>query len=74
MMEITGDTVSHSSDFFELLSEYAIKIIKAGKAYADDTDGELVSLRSVHGIVKSHLVGLCSDETAENGRHPFEEP
>lgn len=42
MMEIVGDTVSHSSDYFDLLADYAVKIIKEGNAYADDTDGATV--------------------------------
>lgn len=42
MMEIVGDTVSHSSDFFDVLAEYAVKLIKSGNAYADDTEGAVV--------------------------------
>jgi glutamyl-tRNA synthetase len=44
MMEIVGDSVSHSSDFFDLLADYAVKIIKDGKAYADDTDAATVRI------------------------------
>ena len=46
MMEIEGDTVSHSSDFFDDLAEYAVKLIKSGNAYADDTEGPVVSRHS----------------------------
>jgi glutamyl-tRNA synthetase len=48
MMEIVGDMVSHSSDFFDVLAEYAVKIIKSGKAYADDTEGAIVRRAIVH--------------------------
>lgn len=44
MMEIVGDSVSHSSDYFGLLADYAVKIIKDGKAYADDTDAATVRI------------------------------
>jgi glutamyl-tRNA synthetase len=44
MMEIVGDSVSHSSDYFYLLADYAVKIIKDGKAYADDTDAATVRI------------------------------
>jgi len=42
MMEIVGDMVSHSSDYFDVLAEYAVKLIKSGNAYADDTEGAVV--------------------------------
>jgi len=44
-MEIFGDVISHSSDYFDLLYDYGVKIIKEGHAYADDTPAEQVRLR-----------------------------
>ena len=44
-MEISGDIVSHSSDYFDLIYDYGLKIIKEGHAYADDTPAEQVCLR-----------------------------
>lgn len=38
LLEITGDSISHTSDYFDKLYELAIQIIKDGKAYADDTE------------------------------------
>ena len=35
--------VTHTSDYFNELYEYAIQMIKNGKAYVDDTDRETVS-------------------------------
>jgi glutamyl-tRNA synthetase len=52
MMEIVGDIVSHSSDHFDVLAEYAVKIIKSGKAYADDTEGAIVCRTIVHCIAQ----------------------
>jgi glutamyl-tRNA synthetase len=44
-MNVVGDDVSHTSDYFEQLHAFAIDMIKAGKAYADDTDAtELVTI------------------------------
>lgn len=44
LMEIFGDVLSHSSDYFDLLYGYGVKIIKEGHAYADDTPAEQVRL------------------------------
>lgn len=37
LMGIKGDTISHTSDYFQELYDSCIKLIKSGKAYADDT-------------------------------------
>lgn len=37
-MDIVGDVVTHTSDHFETLYNYAIQLIKAEKAYTDDTE------------------------------------
>jgi len=42
-MEIQGDMITHTSDHFDTLYEYAIKFIKEGNAYADDTEQQQVS-------------------------------
>lgn len=38
MLGIRGDVITHTSDWFEKLYEYAVEIIKRGKAYCDDTE------------------------------------
>lgn len=38
LLEIHGDEISHTSDHFDALYGLAIKLIKLGKAYADDTE------------------------------------
>jgi glutamyl-tRNA synthetase len=38
LLEIHGDKVSHSSDYFDTLYDLAIKLVKLGKAYADNTE------------------------------------
>ena len=42
-MEVQGDIVTHTSDHFNTLYGYAVKFIKEGKAYADDTEQQQVS-------------------------------
>ena len=37
LLDIHGDAISHTSDYFDQLYELAVKLIKEGKAYADDT-------------------------------------
>ena len=37
-MDIKGDTISHTSDYFDQIYELAIKVIEAGKAYTDETE------------------------------------
>ena len=36
--------MTHTSDYFDALYEYAVKLIKSGKAYADDTEQLQVEL------------------------------
>jgi len=43
LLDIHGDKVSHTSDFFDQIYELAVKMIKIGKAYTDDTAQEQVS-------------------------------
>ena len=43
LMEVQGDIVTHTSDHFNTLYGYAVKFIKEGKAYADDTEQQQVS-------------------------------
>ena len=42
LLDIRGDIVTHTSDYFDTLYDYAVKLIKSGKAYADDTEQKQV--------------------------------
>jgi glutamyl/glutaminyl-tRNA synthetase len=46
---IVPDSVSHTSDSFELIMKYAIKITREGNAYMDDTTGERMSEQRMAG-------------------------
>ena len=43
LLGIKGDVVTYSSDHFQRLYDYAIKMIEIGKAYCDDTEQMKVS-------------------------------
>jgi glutamyl-tRNA synthetase len=45
LLGIEGDSVVHTSDHFQKIYELAIKLIKDGLAYVDDTDTETVIIR-----------------------------
>jgi glutamyl-tRNA synthetase len=38
LLDIHGDQVTHTSDYFDRLYDLCVKLIKSGKAYADDTE------------------------------------
>lgn len=43
LLEIIPDKITYTSDYFDQLYQYAIKIIEKGLAYVDDTDVSTVS-------------------------------
>lgn len=43
LLGIKPDTISYTSDYFDEIDKYCVKIIEAGKAYADDTPGDVMS-------------------------------
>lgn len=40
MLQIFPNLFTHTSQYFDLMLDYCVELIKAGKAYADDTDPE----------------------------------
>ena len=43
MMKIHPDRISHSSDFFPQMYELCVQLLREGKAYADDTEKEVMN-------------------------------
>lgn len=43
LLGIKPDQVSYTSDYFDEIDKYCVKIIEAGKAFADDTPGDVMS-------------------------------
>ena len=45
LLDIRGDMVTHTSDYSDVLYDYALQMIKSGHAYADDTEQAQVCFR-----------------------------
>ncbi|KAI0950020.1 hypothetical protein AcV7_008616 [Taiwanofungus camphoratus] len=68
LLDIHGDKISHTSDHFDQLYELAVKIIKEGKAYADDTEQAQMREERFNGIASKHR-----DDSVEDNLKHFEE-
>lgn len=47
---IEGQTISHTSDYFDIILDYAEKLIRSGKAYVDSTPSEEMRAQRMDGI------------------------
>lgn len=68
LMGVKPDKVSHTSDYFQQLYEYCIQMIKNGKAYADDTEKEVMQRQRFDGLPSARR-----DESVEDSLARFEE-
>ncbi|KAL9598662.1 MAG: hypothetical protein Q9219_004331 [cf. Caloplaca sp. 3 TL-2023] len=50
LMGIKPDKTTYTSDYFHELYDHCATLLKAGKAYADDTDRETMQHERMHGI------------------------
>ena len=50
LMGIKPDKTSYTSNYFQELYEQCVKLLKAGGAYADDTEREIMQHERMHGI------------------------
>ncbi|KAL8641045.1 MAG: hypothetical protein Q9228_002096 [Teloschistes exilis] len=68
LMGIKPDKTSYTSDYFQELYEQCVKVLKSGKAYADDTERETMQHERMHGIASKRR-----DATVEENLARFEE-
>lgn len=68
LLGIKPDSISYTSDFFDQIDEYCVKIIQAGKAYADDTPGDVMSAQRLAREPSVHR-----DDSIEDNLARFEE-
>lgn len=67
-MGIKPDTKSFTSDHFDVLFDYAVKMIKEGTAYADDTLQEKMRDERMNGVASERR-----DSSVEDNLARFEE-
>ncbi len=67
-MGIRPDTLSYTSDYFDYLYDMALRLIKEGGAYADDTDQETMRKERMDGIASKNR-----DRGVEENLRIFEE-
>lgn len=68
MLEIIPDKISYSSDYFQHMYEHAVALIKAGKAFADDSE-----LGKGDEDRKNRLPSKCRDLSVHETLDRFEE-
>ena len=68
LMGIKPDQTTFTSDYFEELYQYCVRLIKEGKAYADDTDQETMRAERMDGIASRRR-----DASVEENLAHFEE-
>jgi glutamyl-tRNA synthetase len=68
LIGIHGDVVSHTSDHFDHIYDHALALIRAGKAYVDDTQLEQMRAERFDGIPSCHR-----DTGVEENLRKFEE-
>ncbi|KAF2021367.1 glutamyl-tRNA synthetase [Aaosphaeria arxii CBS 175.79] len=68
LMGIKADKISYTSDYFDELYEYCVKMIKDGNAYADDTLQEKMRQERMDGIPSERR-----DSSVEDNLARFEE-
>ncbi|KAJ1871924.1 glutamate--tRNA ligase [Coemansia sp. RSA 990] len=68
LLGIAGDKITHTSDYFQTIYEYALQLIRSGGAYVDDTDKERIKEERMDGIASR-----CRDQSVEENLERFEQ-
>ncbi|GAA5862679.1 hypothetical protein JCM3774_001883 [Rhodotorula dairenensis] len=53
LLGIKADATSYTSDYFDTLQQMAVQLIKDGKAYADDTEQEVMRDQRMNGVASA---------------------
>ncbi|GAA6011598.1 hypothetical protein JCM10207_002674 [Rhodosporidiobolus poonsookiae] len=64
LLGIRADATSYTSDYFDQLQQYAVEMIKRGKAYADDTEQEVMRDQRMNGIPSARRESSVEDSLA----------
>ncbi|KAF7322471.1 Glutamate-tRNA ligase [Mycena chlorophos] len=64
LLGIHGDVVTHTSDHFQILYDYALQMIKTGKAYTDDTEQLQMREERMNGVASKHRNDSVEDNLA----------
>ncbi|KAF9454591.1 glutamate-tRNA ligase [Macrolepiota fuliginosa MF-IS2] len=65
LLDIRGDQVTHTSNYFDTIYNYAIQLIKDGKSYTDDTEKDQMRDERGKGIPSKHR----DDSVEDNLKH-----
>ncbi|PIA12915.1 glutamyl-tRNA synthetase, partial [Coemansia reversa NRRL 1564] len=68
LLGIRADAITHTSDYFQQLYDYALLLIRRGLAYVDNTDKETIKYERDFDIASS-----CRDQTVEENLERFEQ-
>lgn len=68
LIGVPSNIVSHTSDFFDQMYELALKMIKEGKAYCDDTDQATMREQRT-----ARIPSKCRDNSVEENLRRFDE-
>ena len=64
LMGIIPDKTSYSSDYFQEMYDYCVKMMKDGKAYADDTDQTTMRGERMNGVASKCRTASVKDNLA----------
>ncbi|KAI9090509.1 tRNA synthetases class I, catalytic domain-containing protein [Phlyctochytrium arcticum] len=68
LIGVIGDVITYTSDSFDAIYNYALEMIKSGKAYVDNTDVETMRAERMVGTESK-----CRNTTVEENLRLFEE-
>ncbi|KCV72360.1 glutamyl-tRNA synthetase [Fonticula alba] len=68
LLKIKPDTVTWTSDSFEMLETYCVRMIEEGHAYVDDTVQEVMRQQRMDGVASA-----CRDQSVEENLRRWEE-